>query len=247
MRQSLKVIGWLWCLKMRAEFIEDLKDYKQGDTLELKAKDFHHLINVARLNIGEAIIFLDGYGLKSLATTLEITKKIIIFKLETMEQVERSYQVDLVLTLNKKDATDLMLKISSELGIRKIYLTYSKYSQREKINFERMKRVMIESIKQSNNAYLPEVVGPKEFSEINYSSYKNIFCFSLRQQKNKAASIALGQGEFLIVLGPEGGLSDEEELLLADYKTKYINFPTPIMRSPTALASAFGWLIGMSN
>ena len=52
----------------------------------------------------------------------------------------------------------------------------------------------------------------------------------------------------LIIIGPEGGLSNEEESSLAKVENcKTISLPTNIMRAPTAASYCLGYCAGILN
>mgnify|MGYP001199164823 CR=1 FL=1 len=59
--------------------------------------------------------------------------------------------------------------------------------------------------------------------------------------KNQIKSFKKG----LVIIGPEGGFSPEEELFLeGGSKTIKIHLSTPILRAPHALSVAIGFLLG---
>ena len=55
-------------------------------------------------------------------------------------------------------------------------------------------------------------------------------------------------GDELIIIGPEGGLSEEEEdVLFSKKNVNVIHLDLPIMRAPTALCTCFGVVYSLIN
>ena len=81
-----------------------------------------------------------------------------------------------------------------------------------------------------------------------FYQYDKVFTFSSSDNTQKPRSQIKGFKKALVVIGPEGGFSQEEETILGnDQKTTMINLPTPILRAPHALSAAVGFLLGCLN
>ena len=90
--------------------------------------------------------------------------------------------------------------------------------------------------------------GSTDLAEELLVNYQTITILHLPKNKGKGNALKKGFKKALVVIGPEGGFSPEEESFLGDeQKTTIINLPTPILRAPHALSAAVGFLLGCLN
>lgn len=223
---------------MRALFLSDLAIQ---DSYLIKDEHLHHLVNVVRIEAQENVLLLNGEGLKVVTQVDEVTKKFLkLIKLSSSVE-ERSYTLDLALGMPKRDALELSLKQATELGFRKIYLVRSEFSQMKYPEEERMKKLLISALEQSNGAFLPEIA-ETSWEGIPYSFYESCIVFDSRPNEHSIGSIAQKN---LLIIGPEGGFSPAEHEYFDKVKNlKTVNLPTPILRTPTAVATGAGIVIG---
>jgi 16S rRNA (uracil1498-N3)-methyltransferase len=204
---------------------------------------YHHLVHVIRLEAGEKILLLNGKGLKVIALVEAISKKEIHLKHISSELSKNSSIIDLALGLPKKEALELSLKQATELGLQRIFLVRSKYSQIRIPDAARLEQILVSALEQSNSAWLPEVI-EKEWCDIPWDEFDHVLMMdsqSEKRQKNDRKNFK----KSLLLVGPEGGFSPEEMTYLhAKPRLEVLRLPTPIMRTPTAVATGAGILLG---
>ena len=106
-----------------------------------------------------------------------------------------------------------------------------------------MNKHLISAIEQSNNYILPSV-DFLALTEIDFSKYDNIYLFSTREVKGDIKEKLTSNEKNLILIGPEAGFSTQELIQLEKLsQIKLINLPTPILRAPTAMNCAVGYLL----
>lgn len=229
---------------MRAIYQEDLTE--QDQTCVVVGESLHHLLNVLRIKVNDEVLFLDGKGSSRKSIIKDIQKKKI--KCEFLEDInfsKRENFFEVALGKTKRDALELSLKQAVEIGVKKIYIFESLYSQRYELKENRLKKLLIASIEQSNASYLPEIVSIN-FEDLFMLKNKKILYFSSIENKDE---LAVDKNKInLVVIGPEGGLSKDEELRLNKLQNcKTINLPTNIMRAPTATSYCLGYCAGILN
>jgi len=225
---------------MRASFQKDLipqESYKlTGDTA-------HHLINVIRLELNEEVLLLNGSGLQVKTKVQQISKREILLTQLDYQNVSRNFKMDLALGIPKKEALELSLKQAVELGFRKIYLIRSEYSQTRLPEAERLESLLISSLEQSNSPYIPEIIH-STWEEIPGTEYGEILLMDSQSNVPQSIKSNTSEGRLLIV-GPEGGFSPHEiEFLHQMPGIRILNLPTPILRTPTAVATGAGIILG---
>ena len=224
---------------MRAIFLEDLNF--QGE-IQVTGDACHHLSQVVRLTQGEEVLVLDGRGKKIKCLAELISKKLIVLKVIKEELIERSFQLDLVLGIPKREALELSLKQATELGFRKIFLIRSDYSQTKIPEIDRLKSLLINAMEQSNNPFLPEII-ETQWQRVPWDQYQYVTMLDSQSNEHKKAIQSLS-GENLLIVGPEGGFSPGElEFLRNRPNVTSLHLPTFILRTPTAVAAGAGYIL----
>ena len=223
---------------MRSIFLETLSDY--DDKFVLKTKDMHHLVNVVRVKLGEKLRAFDRYKNIFEIIVTSLTKKEISFDILNKTKAQKS-PIPLLVAFGKikKESLDLSLKQLVEIGVEHIYIFNSHYSQKYKLKPERLDKIVISAMEQSNNYLFPEIheVSIDELKDIN----KKIIYFSSKDRKHQKIDGSMKNS--LIVIGPEGGLSNDEEKILDNQKALSIHLPTNIMRASTAISFCSGYVL----
>ena len=219
---------------MRAVLIENPEILNN----EIKVIDdqFHHLKNVCRVKLDQSVLLLDGAGVKYQCSVKDIRKKeitLIVNEEEYFPKKEQSAYVCLV----KKDALELIIRQSVELGITDLYILASARSQNYKQNKSRVDQIIKSAMVQSNFPYVLKLHF-REFEPFVRSCSDKIVCFSTE------VSSSTVQGEILSdripLIGPEGGFTLGEIDLLKSLSVPFVTLDQPIMRAETAFLFAQG-------
>lgn len=225
---------------MRASYFPGLKI--QND-YSLMGDAYHHLVHVTRLEESEHLLLLDGQGLMVKTKVESISKKELRLSYLESEHQLRKFELDLAIGMPKREALELSLKEATELGFRKIYLIRSAYSQQRYLEPERVFALLYSAMEQSNSPYLPEVIESK-WDEIDWSAYETSVLMDSQTQKEHHVPSLKFTAPRLLVVGPEGGFSPEEiSYLHARSNMSVLSLPTPILRTPTAVATGAGVIL----
>ncbi len=221
---------------MRACYLENLSEY--GSTIELSTKAMHHLVNVVRLKVGDELKFFDRDQNISLVSTEEITKKNMIFRvLEKSKAQECKIKLSFAIGKLKKDAMDLAIKQLVEIGASKIIIFESTFSQAYPIKIERLEKIIISAMEQSNNFNFPEINFMK-LDDLLKSEKNKIYFSSVTSEDQKIDAF---NENSIFIIGPEGGMSENEEKILIE-SSDVINLPTFILRASTAVSYCAGYV-----
>lgn len=224
---------------MRAHYVSPLAIQ---DEYILSGDSLHHLVNVIRIEEGEELLLIDGSGLFVETTIERISKRELRLKRTSHYEKGLPYHFDLALGMPKREALELCLKQATELGFRKIYLIRSEYSQMKFPEEDRAVKLLISALEQSNAPFLPELL-QTSWEEIPWSSFEEAVLLD-SQTKITKPEARTHSGKKLLIVGPEGGFSPKElSYLHSQEVVKVINLPTPILRTPTAMATGAGLLI----
>lgn len=218
--------------------------FAENTELTIEGDAFHHLVNVLRVRINDELVLLDGRGLKGFGQINQIGKRELTVKIKSATRALESTNCDLLLFTPKKDALETMLKSATELGVRKIYLYRGAFSQEKLPDASRVDALLQSAMEQSNNPWKPEIIHCSELSDCPLDQFDQIHLMDI--DPHATPSSKPGKSSILVI-GPEGGFSDDERKILKSFKsTHVVSLPTPILKAPTAMMAGIGWWYAQS-
>lgn len=226
------------------------KEYK--DKLILGDGDIHHIKNVMRMKIGDLIEVV--YDSKLYICKLDSLDPLSIsIESESEKSSGISFNLTIAVALVKEQKMDLILQKLTELGVNTIIpvsmersivkLDEAKFSKK-KVRWEAICKEASEQSKRTSIPVIENIKSIKELSIIDAdyklvaSTKENIKMLnSYLQNIDSCAKI-------IMVVGPEGGISDREEAILNENGFESISFGNLIFRVETAaiyVASVFNF------
>lgn len=214
---------------------------KNGNYFILGDDDLYHIRTVMRMRDNDKIYVV--YDKTTYICCLENVKNDIQILIE--EKLENgsnsSLDVTLFLPLLKEQKMDLVLQKATELGISKIVPMVTSRSiiklndGKEDKKLERWRRICKEASEQAHRNTIPEVSSIVNIKEISSLSGLNLVCSTVEKQKN-IKYVLQNKEEYdkiNVVIGPEGGLSSEEENHLKEIGFIPVTLGSNIMRVET--------------
>lgn len=189
-----------------------------GSTIQLTETVFHHWVRVLRAQLQEQATLFNGQGGEYLATLTEINKKNAFVTIESFNPTNRSAPFKAVLgqVMSKGDRMDYAIQKATELGVSQIQLLTSercemrlKYDRDQK-KLDHWQAVAIAACEQCGLNLVPEVLAPISLSEWLSSTQLPASKFVLAPEKEQKDVLAGIRPELALLIGPEGGLSENE-------------------------------------
>ena len=218
---------------------------KCGETALLNANTSSHLIRVLRTRIDTDIILFNGDGFDYHCKTLNDNPKktLVLINDRLQTNNESSLEMTLIQGLSRHDRMDQTIQKSVELGINKIIPVLCQRSNtrlsidKQTRKLEHWKKVVISACEQSGRSVLPEIIEVVAIE--NIARYLNPDAIKITLDPGAKPSLNdLGTGtrpqSAEIFIGPEGGLTDEEILMLETQHFKSIKFGPRILRTETS-------------
>lgn len=216
-----------------------------GDTITMGDEEFRHVVNVLRAKVGESILLCDNTGYEYTATITAIEKKSLTAKVEHCEfsQTEPKNKVVLIAGYLKGDKTELVVQKAVELGVNKIVVFNSKFCSAfmNDNKLARLNKVSVEASKQCGRAIAPSVEYADNFSDaLQFGVQSENKLFACEFATKNEVDFSTLQGDTAIVVGSEGGFSEQEYQTALDlgYKTVYLG--KRILRAETASIALCG-------
>jgi 16S rRNA (uracil1498-N3)-methyltransferase len=218
-------------------FVDDLPT-TVGATYEFDSEDAFHAIKVLRLAAGEIFNLSDGKGAWSRVNVLNVNKKSMSVKvLETGFEEALPQQFTIVQAIPKGDRIKESIEMSTEGGADRIVMwkaTRSIGRADEKI--DKLQNTAREASKQSRRFRIPEVVGVASTDSVVDEIAKADLALVFHESAVQTISqiVTPGATKVAIIIGPEGGLTDEELETFAAAGAKVVLMGRPILRSAHA-------------
>ncbi len=205
----------------------------------LPVEEAKHIIRVLRMKQGDTLLLTDGKGhfIASHIEHIEGKKCWVAFdKIE--KQNPLPYRLHLVVAPTKNtNRYEWLLEKATEIGVTSIISLISFHSERRKLNTERLEKILISAMKQSQKAYLPKLSVPTSFQEIINRPLEGkgyiAHCCADFDRETISESYKKGE-EVTILIGPEGDFSKEEIEQAIAVGFKSIHLGTSRLRTETA-------------
>lgn len=216
--------------------------------------DKNHIVNVLRMKKNEKILITN----KDTADTYEckITNinrnEVICIIIEKDESIKESnVKIDLYQGIPKSDKMEYIIQKSVELGVNKIFPVnmkncIAKIKDEDKKN-NRWQKISEAAAKQCKRNIIPSI---EKSVSMNFL-YENIKKYDLvivayENEENKTIKDVLKNKDvkkIAIIVGPEGGLSEEEVLNLINNGAKIASLGKRILRTETAPMAILSMII----
>lgn len=226
------------------------KDY--NDKLTLRDGDIHHIKNVMRMKNDDKIEVV--FDKKLYICNIDNLEPFSLSINDTiLEENKLSLDVTVAIGLVKEQKMDLILQKLTELGVntiiplnmeRSIVKLDAKKLEKKKVRWETICKEASEQSKRTDIPIIGDIMNLKELVKLDYdmkliasTKEKNKMLNYYLQSVNKCAKI-------IVVIGPEGGISNSEELFLNDNNFNSVSFGNLIFRVETAaiyVASIFNY------
>ncbi|WP_088102525.1 16S rRNA (uracil(1498)-N(3))-methyltransferase [Halalkalibacter urbisdiaboli] len=221
------------------------------DTVTITGDDVKHIVRVMRMKEGDEIICSDNNS-KTVRCTLQllgeeqVTAKIV----EILHpHTELPISVTIAQGLPKGDKLDFIIQKGTELGATSFVpfsasrsvVKWEEKKARKKI--ERLEKIAKEAAEQSYRERIPTIQPAMTFSSLveQVSSFSS--CLVAYEESGKSGersqlvqclrNLKVGDS-LLIVIGPEGGLTEQEIEQLEEAGAKLAGFGPRILRTETA-------------
>jgi len=212
------------------------------DVFELSSDDSYHIVKVMRNNIGDKVeVVIDKH--LYICEIIEMKNLVTVKKIKELEcESELPCYVTIAQSLVKEQKMDLILQKSCELGVSEIIpinttRSIVKLDKKETKKLERWNKILKEASEQSKRIIIPkinEIMDIKALAKLDYDI--KILCTvnELSMSLKKVLSQDLNNLKILLVIGPEGGFTDNEEKFLIDNGFISTSFGNRVLRTETA-------------
>jgi len=224
---------------MQRYFVEK----KFDNQFTLSKDDSYHVLKVMRMNIGDKIEIVSNE--KVYISEITCLSPLVRAKIveECTEDSELPISVTIAQSLVKEQKMDFILQKATELGASLfIPLTTERsivrMNGKENKKIDRWQKIVKEASEQSKRAEIPKVLEGMDISKLaSIEGYDvKLLCTVRENTKNvkKLLSNIREGAKIIVVIGPEGGFTEEEEEKLIRGGFETVSLGKSILRTETA-------------
>lgn len=213
----------------------------ESNVVVLSEEESAHAIRVLRLRKGDTILLLDGYGKAMQATILDEHHKKCVVELNGINQIEEASvgKLHIAIAPTKNiDRIEWFVEKATEIGIHSITPIITAQTERRNINLERLQKILISAMKQSQRLYIPtlhELKTYQKFIDETKSIQSQKFIAHCHENDKKLFSIEVDKSkDCLMLIGPEGDFNAEEIELAINNQFVPVSLGHARLRTETA-------------
>ena len=217
----------------------------EGATLTVSGNSAHYLVGVMRLKEGAPVKLFDDISGEYLAAISHVGKRDLDLTVETKLR-DREVTPDLWIcqALIKKDRFDWVAEKACELGVARFVPMLTARCVVDKVKEDRLRAHMIEAAEQCERTALPQIAPLTKLDAMlkHWPSERALYFCDERGGAPALEAIKCGRGAVLI--GPEGGFTDNENAAIrAHPNARPVSLGPRILRADTAAVAAMAvWM-----
>lgn len=220
-----------------------------NSNLDIDGTTAHYLLKVLRMDTGRELILFNGQGGEFSAKIISTSKKSLVCAIgeHHNKESESSLTTELAIGVSRGERMDWVLQKATELGVNRITPVFAERTEvklkgdRLEKKMQHWQQIIISACEQCTRNTLPELApATSALDYILSSNSEQKFVLHHRTVKQlrdikKPESVAL-------LIGPEGGLTDEEIKAAEDNGFSPLALGPRVLRTETAPIAALSVL-----
>lgn len=209
--------------------------------LSIDGQAAKHLINVLRIKPGQPVVLFDGNGTEYQTRVIDVGRQNVIAELISADKLSREspLAITLVQGLCRSERMDWLLQKATELGVSNILPVNTQRSvvrldaKRVKSRLAHWQGILTHACEQCGRNTIPGLCSPLSLTEA-LDQLDNGNRYFLDPNAEPGISDLPRADKVTLIVGPEGGFSDEERQLMNSHDVKSFRLGPRILRTETA-------------
>jgi 16S rRNA (uracil1498-N3)-methyltransferase len=223
-----------------------------GDEVLVDGTEGHHAVAVRRLRAGERVVVADGSGGGVRGEVVDATKAgLRVQVLEVLDEPAPPVRLVVAQALAKGDRGELAVEMLTEVGVAEVVPWQASRSvarwsaDRVDRGLTRWRSTAREAAKQSRRLRVPTVSDPVTTQAlVGRLGAADLALVLHEDATDPIAAVALpAEGEVVVVVGPEGGISPEELAAFDAVGARTVRVGDHVLRTSTAGVVALAALL----
>lgn len=222
------------------------KESVRGDTIVIGGEEAHHIIDVMRLKLSDAIVAFDSSGREYAGVISGIKGKSVSIKiLRTIEEpAAAALDITLIQAIPKRSKMDYIVEKAAELGVSSVAPVFTARTipdwdqDKRSASVKRWRKIALEAAKQCGRRQVPSITEIKDLSDAleaaRGSSLALIAALVEETVDIRTAVKGFKGGKISVAIGPEGDFTPEEVDAARERGFKAITLGPRVLKSDTA-------------
>jgi 16S rRNA (uracil1498-N3)-methyltransferase len=215
----------------------------EADVVVLDGPEGRHAATVRRTRVGEVVDLVDGLGTRCTGTVVECGRDTLTVEVtQRVQEPPPAARITLVQALAKGDRAELAVETATEVGVDVVVPWQAARSvvrwegDRGRKALERWRSTAREAAKQSRRAWFPTVLDPLATDQL--AALPGTVLVLHEGAGTPLTSVPRPDGDVVLVVGPEGGITDDELAVLTAGGATAVRLGETVLRTSTAGAAA---------
>jgi 16S rRNA (uracil1498-N3)-methyltransferase len=236
--------------------VPSLAGVRAGDQVSVEGDEAHHAVAVRRLRVGESVVLTDGAGTSLTGSVASTGKRVVAVQALSVEtHPEPQPAVVVVQALPKGDRGELAVELLTEAGVARVVPWAAARSvavwkgERIAKGLARWRSTAREAAKQSRRTWHPEVADLASTDQVTQLLGGAALAVVLHEEAGAPLSglEVPTSGSVVVVVGPEGGLTDDEIAAFAGVGAHPVRLGAEVLRTSTAGLAAVSALLSRTS
>lgn len=229
------------------KFFVNYHDVKESTIRITDADDRKHMTKVLRLGVGDMICVSDSVQFEYEAEIAAIEKDYIEARILDKQKFAREPELKITLYqgVPKQGKMETIIQKTVELGVysiipvftdRSVVIDHGNFHKK----IERWQKIADEAVKQCKRGIIPQIQREMTFQEMMNDIVKyDLIIFPYENEENRTIkdllrNLAVKPKNTAVIIGPEGGFSDQEAEALKKTGAQSVSLGKTILRTETA-------------
>jgi 16S rRNA (uracil1498-N3)-methyltransferase len=243
-------------MSLPVHYVPSLVDAAESRTVEVTGDEAHHAVAVRRLRVGEMVQLTDGRGRAATGPVATTGKRAFTIEVASLSDTPAPEPaVTVVQALPKGDRGELAVEVLTEVGVARIVPWAASRSvavwkgERAAKSLARWRTTAREASKQARRPWFAEVDDLSSTADVAAL----VAAADLAVVLHEAAGFSLSaldvpdSGSITVVVGPEGGLTDDEVRTFEVAGARAVRLGSEVLRTSTAGVAAVAALLSRTS
>jgi 16S rRNA (uracil1498-N3)-methyltransferase len=217
----------------------------EGLTLTLEGPQANYLAAVMRLRAGDRVKLFDDCTGEWLAELTDTGKKRVTLAVgQHLREREAVPDLWLLFAPIKRGRIDWLVEKATELGVARLVPVLTRRTIVDRLNLDRLRAHAIEAAEQCERTALPELTEPRKLDAL-LADWPTDRALLFADEQGGEPLAAAAPGPAAILIGPEGGFTDEERAAIRVLPQAHpVSLGPRILRADTAALAAISIWMG---